>query len=284
MNYKNAVMLVLLVLTGQHAHELYAGAWPQPKGSGYYKLGFRVISAREFYEPDGTRIDIPRFAEYTTSLYGERGLTDAITFIASVPFFKRITLNRQVHRDGTVAFAGDAKNGFSDVEVGARWRFWRNSHSVFSLEAIFGLPIGDSSQENGLLTGDGEFNQALKLQYGYSGYPRPFYFTADVGYNNRTEGYSDEFSYSAEVGYTLTPSWLLAFKIRGLEWLEANSDAMLGGMGGLYANRQRYLAFGPEISCSITRNLGVTLAVEGATRGQNVLSAPAFSLGFYWKQ
>ena len=60
---------------------------------------------------------------------------------------------------------------------------------------MLGLPIGDDTQTNGLLTGDGELNQLLALEAGHSFYPRPIYFTGEMGVNNRMNGYSDEFHY-----------------------------------------------------------------------------------------
>lgn len=277
------ILSVLILFSSLNS--LFAGAWTQKRGQGYYKLGFRLIRADQFYEPNGNKVDIPTFAEYTTSFYGEYGLTDRLTLVASVPFFKRITLNKQVGRNtGFVFFEGDSKSGVSDSEIGMRVGLLKWGGSVLSSELLFGLPIGDDVQANGLLTGDGEFNQLLKLQFGQSFYPRPAYFTSEVGFNNRTEGYSDEFYYAAEIGYTLRQKFLIAFKVRGVESLKNGNDAVLGGMGGLYANNQSYFAYGPEISFIFNRNFGMLAGMEGAARGENVLSAPAFSFGLFVKK
>lgn len=263
------------------ASNAFAGAWTQPKGDGYYKLGFRMVRANQFYDPDGRKIDVPTFGDYSTIFYGEHGLTDRITLVASVPFYKRITLNKQVGRtSGFVFFEGDSKTGIADSEVGARFGLLQGGSAVVSAELLFGLPIGDNDQENGLYTGDGEFNQMVKLQFGYSLYPRPIYFGSEIGFNNRTEGYSDEFYYAAEVGYNFGGKLLVSLKMRGIESFKNGNDAVQGGMGGLFANNQSYLTYGPEVSYLLNNNFAVVAGVEGATHAENVLSAPAFSFGF----
>lgn len=274
--YTFLILFTTLLLVRQEAN---AGAWTQQRGEGYYKLGLRVVRATRFYEPGGNRISIPTTGDYTTSFYGEYGLTDRLTLVVDVPF-KRITLNRQVERtSGFVLFDGDAKTGVADSEFGVRFGLIRKGQSVLSAELLFGIPIGDDTQQSGLLTGDGEFNQLFKLQFGQSLYPKPVYFSGEVGFNNRTNGYSDEFRYAAEMGYTFHNKVLAIFRIRGVESLK-NGDGALGGMVGLFANDQSYLSYGPELVYSVDRTFGVSLGIEGATRGENVLSAVAFSLGF----
>ena len=282
---QSSIFLIFITSLILMNESVYAGAWTQKRGGGYYKIGVRVIRADRFYEPDGNKITIPTLGDYTTSFYGEYGLYDWLTVVANVPFFKRITLNEQVGRpSGFVYFEGDSKSGFGDSDIGVRVGLLRSGKSVLSTEALFGLPIGDDSQTNGLLTGDGEFNQLLKLQFGYSFYPKPIYFTSEVGFNNRTGGYSDEFHYAAEIGYTFKNNIFVIFRIRGVESLKNGDGAVVGGMAGLFANNQSYLSYGPEINYTINNTFGISAGIEGATRGENVLSAPAFLFGFFVKK
>lgn len=277
--------LCMFVLSSSSIQEVWAGAWTQKRGEGYYKLGFRVIRADRFYELDGNKIDIPTIAEYTTGFYGEYGLNHRVTLIASVPFFKRITLNKQVgSNSGFVFFPGDSKTGIADSDFGVRVALLHRGGTVLSAEILFGLPIGDNNQSNGLLTGDGEFNQWFKLQFGRSFYPLTMYFSSEVGFNNRTEGYSDEFYYAVEIGYSFNNRFSIAFKARGIESLKNGDETVVGGMGGLFANNQSYLSYGPEITYNLNRVFGISAGIEGATRGENVLSAPAFSLGLFLKK
>lgn len=276
------IVLAGLMLASETAH---AGAWTQKRGRGYYELKFQFIRADRFYEPDGRIIDIPTLAEYTTSFYGEYGLNDWLTVVGDFPFYKRITLNRQIGtRTGFVFFPGDSVSGISDAEVGVRLGLLRGGPTVISAGLKFGLPLGDDAQANGLLTGDGEFNQYVSLQLGHSFYPAPIYFTGEAGVNNRTNGYSDEFRYEAEVGYTFGEKLTLNFKINGVESFRNGADEVKGGMGGLFANNQEFLAYGPGVFYNFYKNVGVNARAAFASRGQNVLAKPQFFFGVFLKQ
>jgi hypothetical protein len=265
--------------------DAHAGAWTQKRGKGYYELKFQMIRANRFYEPSGRIITIPTLAEYTTSIYGEYGLNDWLTVIGDFPFYKRITLNRQIGaRTGFIFFPGDSVSGISDAEVGVRLGLLRGGPTVISAGLKFGLPIGDDTQANGLLTGDGEFNQMLSLQLGHSFYPKPLYFTGEIGVNNRTNGYSDEFRFEAEIGYTIGNNLTLNFKINGMESFRNGDDTVQGGMGGLFANNQEFLAYGPGVFYNFYKNFGVNARAAFATRGQNVLARPAYFVGIFLKQ
>ncbi len=276
---KSIIYFCLLFLFLSSANQLRAGAWTQKRGGGFYKLSFRFIQADQFYEQDGTRTDIPTLGDYTTIFYSEYGLKDWLTVVVNFAAFKRVTLNKQVgSTTGFVYFEGDSKSGVADSEIGVRLGLLRGGNSVLSTEVLFGLPIGDDSQSNGLLTGDGEFNQLVKAQFGHSFYPLPIYFTAEAGFNNRTNGYSDEWHYAAEIGYTFSKMFLVSFKIRGVK-SRKNGNAVTGS--ALFANNQSYLSYGPEINYMINEKLGLSAQVEGATNAENVLSAPAFSFGVF---
>jgi hypothetical protein len=271
----------LLVITDT----LYAGAWTQKRGKGYYELKFQMIRANRFYEPSGKIISIPTLAEYTTSIYGEYGINDWVTIVGDFPFYKRITLNRQIGTQTVfVFFPGLSVSGISDAEVGVRLGLRRGGPMVISAGLKFGLPLGDDTQANGLLTGDGEFNQIFSLQLGHSFYPKPLYFTGEAGVNNRSNGYSDEFRYEAEVGYTFSEKLTVNFKINGVESFHNGDDAVQGGMGGLFANNQEFLAYGPGVFYNFYKSVGLNARAAFATRGQNVLARPQFFFGVFLKQ
>ncbi len=276
-----SILLIVIVLPTF----LFAGGWTQKKGRGFYKIGFRFIRANEFYEPNGNKINIPTLGDNTLSIYGEYGFTDRITLLAYVPFYKRITLNRQVGQEsGFVYFEGDAASGIADADVGFRFGLRQDGPTVLSLGFIFGLPLGNDQQANGLLTSDGEFNQSVSLQIGHSFYPAPMYFTAEAGFNNRSKGYSDEFRYGFEVGYTMKERLTVILRATGVQSLKNGNDSVTGGMGGLFANNQSFLAYGPELVYTMNDKLGISFGMDSAIFAQNTLSAPAFSFGLFLKK
>lgn len=249
----------------------FPGAWTQKRGHGYYKLGLRIIRADQFYDANGDNASIPTLTDAGAALYTEYGLTDRLTAIANLQIFRRLTREAP----------DDSKSGLSDSDLGVRWHLFSKGRTVVSAEVLLGLPLGDDTHPNGLLTGDGEFNQLVRLQVGRSFYPSPFYLTAEVGFNNRTEGYSDEVHYGVEIGYTLQQKFLLIFRLRGLESLDNGSENIAGGMGGLYANNKRYLAYGPELNFLLNDVIGLSAGLEGAFFAENEPAAPAVSFGIF---
>lgn len=170
------------------------------------------------------------------------------------------------------------------MDVSLRFGLRQYRPAVLSLRLLFGLPTGNSEQANGLVTGDGEFNQMLMLEAGHSFYPRPFYVIGEIGVNNRTKNFSDEFRYGGEVGYTFLRNFTAIMRVNGVQSLRNGTDESLGGMGGLYGNNVSYLALAPSLTYKIAGSLGITGGVDGAAFGENVLAAPTFSLGIFWAE
>jgi hypothetical protein len=248
-------------------------AWTQPQGTAFLKFDNRMSRGDDFHEIDSNSVQIPTLTDYTASLYAEYGLRDRLTVLGYVPF-KRITLNRQVGRpSGFVYFVGDSVTGLGDAQIGLRYQLLSLGATRASLEA----PLGDDTQSNGLLTGDGEVNQSVHLLLGHSLYPVPAYAGISVGFNNRVDGYSDELHFAAEVGYSIGSRWQVGLQVRALESLKNGDDSVTGGMGGLFANDQTQWAYGPHVSCSIA-GYSLGLGLEGSARSHNAVSAPAISL------
>lgn len=283
MNLQRAALgLWLAVLVGVMIPSVSSQAWTHDRGGGYIRLGAQALRADHFYDPGGQRIPITTVGDYVVSLYGEYGITTALTAVVYAPFFERVTLNSVVDpRTGTAIVEGDAVNGIADATVGVRYGLLREGPLVASLGLHLGLPLGDDSQVNGLVTGDGEFNQHAVLALGYSFYPRTVYLQASTGFNHRTRGFSDEVTYSLEGGATVVDRIGLMVRARGVESLKNGRDEPLGGPVGLYANDVRYLAVGGEVTYTLPSGVGVALGAETALFGQNTLSAPVFSLGVF---
>ncbi len=278
-------LLLLVLLLSLTLGDASAGPWTQKRGHGYYKFGFGFVRANRYYEPNGNRIAIPTLADYTFSLYGEHGFSDRITGVAYLPLLQRLTLNRQVGREtGAEFFEGAETTRIADADLGVRIGLFQIGNTVASASLMAGIPLGDTGHANGLYTGDGEFNQAISLGIGHSFYPAPAYVAVQAGINNRTKGFSDEFRFDAEAGYTIAQKLTFITRLRGLEPLRNGDDETQGGTGGLYGNNQRYLVYAFEMAAALSDHVGVSVSVEGATRGQNILSAPAYRAGVYLRR
>lgn len=275
---------VLLTVSFCGPQTLVAQGWPQEKGGGYYKLGLNVVRSDMYYGTDGSVTTIPTFSDYTLSFYGEHGLTNGITGILYLPFVKRLMLSRQVVRQSGFAYTEeDGLTGIADAEVGVRIGLFRSGPAVVTAGLKLGVPLGESEQPNGLLTGDGEFNQALTAGLGYSFYPVPAYASLHGGWNNRTAGYSDEVLYGAEFGYTFAEKWTAIGRLSGVGSLRNGDADVVGGVSGGSANDQSYLSLGFEAAWQFTPHAGFALGITSPIFGENTLAAPSFSGGMYLK-
>ncbi len=268
---------LLIVLTPS---VLSAQAWTKPKGEGFYKLDFTSIKATNVFDIKGKVVPFRTLGNYTTSFYGEYGITNKITAIAYVPFFVRNVVNQTVGaQTGNVIEKGIQNNNFGDMDLGLRFALPVKNFAV-SANILFGLPTGDAKQADALFTGDGEFNQMLKIGIGTG--KKRWWTQAALGFNNRTKGFSDEFRYDFEFGYKFFNDRLLAiFKINGIE--SFNNGTTREASTGLFSNNVEYAGVGPEFLYYVNKKktIGISARVAGAFKGQNVLAAPSFSYGAF---
>ena len=237
-------ILVVILITGfmYQTCSAYAGGWTQPQGKGYFKLNEQVVRGESYFLPSSDKVTIPDQSRLTTSLYGEFGLVDRLTFVGYIPFYQRISVD----------VAGTEPNtGTADWELGVRLGLLTNRATVVSLQVMAGLPLGDTEQEVGLFTGDGEFNQLFSLQVGHSLYPAPGYLKAEIGYNNRESDFSDELRYAAEAGYMMGERIGVSVRLRGVKALSTDDELTL--------NDLQYLSFGP-------RSTSISLRMQESTR------------------
>lgn len=285
MNNQHFFVLWVILLLSFGIPDLKAQGWPQPKGNGFFKADFSFIHARDFYGPDGNIYEIngagTRLSSYTTSFYGEYGFTDKLTAIAYVPFFIRNTVNEGVGSiTGEVLQPGLENSSFGDVDLGLRYGILKKGSFVFSGSLIFGIPAGDYKNPDLLYTGDGEWNQLVRAEWGYGA--ARWYTNGFLGLNNRTKGFSDEVRFQAELGYWLLKSRLLASVKLATVQSFYNGDPS-GNSNGLFANNVEFISPQFGITWEFNKRWGISALIAGAFSGANALAAPSVSFGIYRK-
>ena len=277
---KNFFKIIILFSIIATPSVLSAQAWTKSKGKGFYKLDFSAINAADVFDMAGKVVPFRTLGNYSTSFYGEYGLTDKIMAIAYVPFYVRNVVNETKGRQtGNIIEPGIANDNFGDVDLGFRFALPIKNVAV-AATLMLGIPTGDAKQVDGLFTGDGEFNQLLKIGVGTGG--KRWWTQGAMGYNNRTKGFSDEFRYDFEFGYKFFNERLLAiFKINGVE--SFNNGTAQAAVTGLFSNNVEYLGIGPEVLYYVNskKTIGISARIAGAAKGQNVLAAPATSVGIF---
>lgn len=265
------------------------GPWPKNKGAGYFKLSEWWVIADQHYTDVG-EID-PNITNgiFNTSIYGEYGFTDNLTIQLYFPFFSRAYFNNTV--SGTtdkILFPGEAINSIGDAEVGITYGLWQASGTSVSVTGIIGLPLGnqDGGSQGNLQTGDGELNQIVKLEIGKSfglGSGNGW-LAAYMGYNNRTNGYSDEWLSGFQLGLNilegkLTPS----FRIESRQ-SRFNGDPNLAlNFTSVFSNNTEYVSITPELGYNINEKWGLSVASGFVFSGKVIFARPSYSIGVYYK-
>ncbi len=281
---KPAAVVLQAIFAVSMAAVVGAGAWTQPKGQGYYEITTQMLRGDDYRDREGFATVIPTLSEYTISLYAEYGVLEDLTLVAYAPLFKRITLNEQIGKQSDfVYFGGDDVHGIADAEVGLRYRLFDSPSGILSAAVTLGLPVGDDQHPNGLLTGDGEFNQQFSVLAGRSLYPLPAYVGIEAAYNLRHSGYADDISLRAEAGMSWR-RWSLSLRAHALESRDNGDEAVSGGAGGLYGNDRRYLIYGPQIGFALGADVRLSLSAMIASRLRNAIAAPTISLGLSTKR
>ncbi|MFM9838213.1 MAG: hypothetical protein ACKVOQ_08115 [Cyclobacteriaceae bacterium] len=259
------------------------GGWPQEKGKGYFKLSQNFIISPFYYSPSGEIIDIRTTSLFTTSLYAEFGFTNRLTGILYLPFFVRGTLNEvRLNQSGRVD-PGDSFQSIGDTDIALKYALIVNKPVVISATLLLGIPLGETAGGTSqiLQSGDGEFNQMIRIDVSHSFHPKPVYVSAYAAFNNRTNGFSDEVRFGAEVGLTLK-KFIPILKLNVVQSL-FNGEGGTSTQNGIFSNNTEYLSPTFELNYQATDKFGISGSVGGAFAARNILAAPNWSLGVYLK-
>lgn len=265
--------------------EIFAGGgWPQGKNKTYIKLGQNAIVSPFYYSPGGEIIDIRTTSLYTTSLYAEYGLSNRLTAILYLPFFVRATLNEVQYRQSGRVDEGEMLNAMGDTDISFKYSLIKDKPIVVSATILLGLPLGETQGgASGILqSGDGEFNQMLRIDASHSFYPKPLYTSAYVGFNNRTKNFSDDFRAGAEVGYTFKSKLVAILKLDIVQSFFNGSSAVADN--GIFSNNTEYVSPSVEFAYTVNKGWGVSASGGFAIAGRNILASPNLGLGIFIKK
>ena len=251
------------------------GGWTKEKGTGYYKVSHWWVNAAKTYTFDGNTQTSPQEGIFNTSIYAEYGINDRLTGIINLPFSK--SANDQ-----------ESISGIGDTDVAFKYRITKpESKFVLASTLLFGLPLGDDSggANGSLQTGDGEFNQLIRLDLSRSFPIGKLNAYANVygGYNNRTNDFSDELRFGAELGagFLNNKVWAI-IRLDGVESLQNGEESTASSDGAtIFANNTEYMAYSYEIAGYITEKIGVSASTASVFSASNIFAAPSYSLGVF---
>lgn len=250
----------------------YSQAWTKEKGKSFLKLDFTSLTGNQLFNDKSEVVDFQEYSFNTVSFYGEYGITNKLTAVGYIPLLQSNSLKES-------ALGPEASNaGFGDVDLGFRYAISKEKFPL-TLTVMLGIPSGNNTDENQLYTGDGEFNQMVKLASGVG--KGNWWLQGGVGFNNRTENFSDEIRFDAEFGYKLFQNKLMAMlKFGGVSPLD-NGNAPLTTTG-LFSNNVAYFAPAIELMYYIKPKFGLALRGAGASStSRNIQATPSLSLAVF---
>ncbi len=281
---KRIILLIAVSLIAQTSF----GQWSKGKGKGFYKLSAWYLKTDQHYTDTGDIDPNVTRSQFNVNFYTEYGISNKLDLVAYVPFFARATQNN-VFSGTTNALIqeGEAVSSIGDIDLGVNYNFFRKGKWSASAKLLLGLPTGEDAggSDGSYQTGDGEFNQYLSGLIGYSTTLKntPLYAKAYLGFNNRTQNFSDELRLGLESGINIFNNkvWVIG-RIDVVESLQNGSlNAQNNTQGSIFANNVEFIGVGLEASYYITKKLGVSLTYGGAVSGRIIAANPSISGGIF---
>lgn len=177
--------------------------WTKAKNDYFFKLDYSAYKSSDFRNNDGKSLKTSDFSQKAVSIYGEYGITDRLTTITSIPFFKQ----NDYETTNNVS-------GFGDVRLELKYQLLQKSFPL-SISVAPELPTGRANNfatnnqnpldQINLPSGDGEFNVWTTLAVSHSFAPSKLYASAFSAFNYRTtyqdRDFQNQFQSGVEVGY-----------------------------------------------------------------------------------
>lgn len=270
--------LIVTVLVIAFCQTAWAGGWPKEKGKGYYKLGYSFINGRHFFDDQGNKLALERsLGFYTTSFYGEYGLTNRLTVIAYLPFATTAKL------EDVSGSTGGSLTTIGDTNLGFRYGLITGKPNVLSASVMLGLPFGQTSDDTSggvesLQTGDGEFNQLVKLESGHS-LGNGFYASSFLGFNFRSKGFSEEIRFGGEVGH-VSDQLIGILKFQSISSLK-NGDNTAEANADFFNNNMELFSVAPEVAVRFSERFGMSINYTVYLSGKKTLASPNTTIGVY---
>lgn len=257
--------------------------WTKEKGDLFVNVSYTTISDYNEIFGDPDYFTNGKITDNTYQIYSEYGLSDKITFIASIPL-KSISVNNFVYIDPAINCVGDCseilnfnETAFGNISLGIKQQFY-NKGWVISGQFVTELNTGSFDEKSGIRTGYDAFTFTPQLLAGKS-FGKTF-FQSHIGVDVRTNDYSNNFKIGGEFGgKVLKNIWLIGF-VDIVESFEDGNRINDNPLNGLYQNDQEYGAYGVKAILQLC-DLGVTASFANAFSGNNVPKQTAFSIGIF---
>lgn len=261
---KSAIVAAILAPT-----PAIAGPWTLEAGRTYNKPAINFFSGDSSF---GTQQEgFENFEDINFTYYNETGITDNLSFIASIPI-KGIS---RTDRNTAGIATTNSTTGVGDIDIGLRYNLSKGPF-VVAVQGLFKAPYAYDENDS-LPLGNGQEDFEGRFQLG-RGFGKAGYFVAEAGYRFRVGAPSDEFRYLLEYGIDVGKSVYFRTKLDGI--LSIGNDTRSAAVSG---NPTLPLAFDlAKLELTAGYKFNKTLAIEFTgtpnVYGSNTLTGTNFQL------
>lgn len=282
------ILLLLLLCVGRAGAT--GGAWSRLADSYYFRLGLSSLSADQEYGRTGSRQRIlsdssiysnGSFGVTDISFYGELGITDWLTAVASTQYKVAV---RQAENSATRRDTTASASGLSDLWLDGRIRLLpREAEYAATVTLGVKLPTGSPYQQVPLGSGVVDYEGALAVGHAFPVVGLNGYAQISGGYRLRNNA-SNELNYLMEFGVNLSESILMQGIVEGIYSMadfDAPAQEALGVAGTLVFD-QSYTRWKLATVIEMKEGLDLDIGYGSYAAGRNALAGHVLSVGVAW--
>ena len=256
--------------------------WTRSDAGFYTQLAWHTIPAyTSIFDMDGGgRILDRELSESTLQLYGEYGLSDQTTLVASIPY--RFVQSGAFQNNSQAPQTNQGSlSGLGNASIALRQQLWSKGIQVAGT-LQFGLPANTYDPPTGLRTGYDAFTIQPMISVG-KGFGKIYTF-AYGSYGWRSDNFSAFTQAGLEGGAKLGPVWVILFTDLILPFENGSVDTPYrNALTALYVDNQGWWSYGVKGLWEINRFWGVVVSGAGAGWAQNVPKNPGLTAGVFFK-
>jgi hypothetical protein len=258
--------------------------WTRSKGGYYAQAAYHFIPTYAgLFGSDDTQDTRPidrEISEQTLQLYGEYGVGNSTTVMASIPF-RMMRSGAFLNNTAMPGTTEGSLNSLGNVSLGLRQKFV-SGKVLFSGTLQVDLPTGSYDDSTGLRTDYDATTILPTLNVGTS-WGKSFGY-AYAGYGYRSNEYSHFFKAGLEAGTRLGPVLVIAFSDFVVPFENGSINLPVANeFTGLYVDNQGWVSIGLKGIYEINKHLGVFVSGAGAFWGQSVPQNPGIGIGLFSK-
>ena len=259
--------------------------WAQRKGKGYSQILFNTIPtyAGIFSGDDGIRQSERFISETIIASFTEIGVTDNLTFSATVPLIFASTGDPS-SVDITPSLPADRLSSLGNISLSTKYTFGSGSWK-FALNPRVDFPTSSRDDVSGLSTGVGALTIQPAASAGRSG--DDWFYYGFFGYGFRSDDHNDFLNYGIEAGKALNDKVTFIINVSRLESInngDRSVDSAANIETGLFTSFQEFTGYVIKFFVDdIYKDFGVFGSIGGGFNADSIAASPALSLGIFRK-